>query len=432
MGKRLPTQLERLQRERERLEELLMLDANWRALRQLDQRGTARDPQHSADVEDRRARLTTALAGNRIFAARAKLIETIELLSTFSSGGETICGRHGGNGDGAAPLSSRIVMLNPPGAESFRARVRIKKAEEVRADDVRLDQVLGQAPSSETRADARLLPDALELIDGLGRNAVGVLLAHEVRRFADIASWSPADAAVWRARLDGLAEGLPSSWMEQAALLATGHETHYAARVRRGEFASLVPSPAPEPARPEPPVLSQVVDVVGEPTSGPPTAPPPAARTSTEHPAPIDLAKVDRVPLEPAAAAANADQKLPLLSRLSLRRRGFSKQIEPISELAEVSEVVLISRTVGDSSEIGTLTPRSGPHPNRLVRRLKALEREEPFSASGYAAYRGEVEEASVTIVGPDARSTAPKVDQATPAERPAVHRFLRALTGRR
>jgi predicted flap endonuclease-1-like 5' DNA nuclease len=432
MGERLLTQLETLRRERERLEDLLMLDANWRALSQLDQRGTTGDPQHSADVEVLRARLTTALAGNRIFAARAKLIETIELLSTSSSGGATACGRHCGRGNGAAPLSSRIVMLNPPGAESFRASVRIKQAEEVQAYDVRFDQVLGEAPSSETRIDPRSLPDALELIDGLGRNAVEVLLGHEVRRFADIASWSPADAALWRARLDGLAEGLPSSWMEQAALLATGYETHYAARVRRGEFASLVPSPAPEPARPGTAGLSEVLHVVGESASFPPPVPPQAGMTSRETRVPIDLPTVDRVPLEPAGTAVNADDKLPLLSRLSLRRRGFSRQIEPLSELAEVSEVVLISRSVGDSSEIGTLTPPGGPHPNRLVRRLKALESDEPFSASGYAAYRGEVEEASVTILGQDASSTAPKAGSAKPAERPAVHRFLRALTGRR
>lgn len=438
MGERLSTQLETLQRERERLEELLMLDANWRALRQLNQPKDGRDPLQAADGSDLRTSLTEALASNRIFAARAKLIETIELLSNFPADSDVSRVRPCGTFTGAERVSSRIVMLNLPGSGSFPARVRMKLAEDDNPRELRLEPVLQTEQAVEPpatsatfkSAKAALLPDALELIDGLGRHAVELLLSHEVRSFADIAGWTPVNAAVWRARLDGLAEGLPSAWIEQAALLAAGGETHFAARVRRGEFASLVPSPAPEPMRLAPAATPGVVAVELDPATMPPTVPAP-----TQSAVPNLLPSTRPLPVTQPAAQADAVDRLSPWSKPSQSRPVFSRPIEPMPEEVERSEVGVIARPDGDSHEGAPLTSSQGAHTNRLVRRLKELEGEERFSASDYAAYKGEVEEASVLIIAPDAKParTQPSTPAAAGArsDRPSVQHFLRALTGR-
>jgi hypothetical protein len=267
------------------------------------------------------------------------------------------------------------------------------------------------------------------LIDGLGRQAVELLLAHDIRSFEAIALWTPADAAAWRARLDGIADGLPSAWIEQAALLSTGRETQYAARVRRGEFTCLVPAPAPEPARRAAAVTGTAVPVAPasqpSPVEARPEAPPVAA-----EPAPP-------VPIPVVAADGHGEDKLPLMSRLSLRRRGFSRPVVPTQVEVEPSEVLVVSPPEGSELRPAHQSASPTTHPDRLVRRLKQLEGEDRFIASGYAAYRGEVEEASVTIVAPDPQR-APGQSAAGPASpgdsrghnRP-VSRFLRALTGR-
>jgi predicted flap endonuclease-1-like 5' DNA nuclease len=422
MGERLSTQLEVLRRERERLEELLMLDANWRALRQLEARAAAGKPMQDADPADLRAHLLDALSGNRLFAARAKLIETIDLLSSVPSEGGTSRVETFGMLGGGEPVSSRIVLLNQPGSESFRARVRMKPAETGDADASPAaladppDASPASTPPGATGAvvSPSAVPDALELIDGLGRHAVEMLLWHGVRSFAEIAAWTPADAAAWRARLDGLADGHSSAWIEQAAMLAAGRETHYAARVRRGEFACLVPMPEPEPPR----------RPVDRPTSVT------AIRASSPAPQPN------------GETASDDTDRLPLLSRLSLRRRGFARPAEPSLPSGpspadvEAEEVVVITHRL-DAREQTTASDTASPrHPNRLVHRLKQLDTEERFSASGYAAYRGEVEEASVTIIDPhsylasSSRSARRVPDDARGADR-TVSRFFRALTGK-
>ena len=69
-----------------------------------------------------------------------------------------------------------------------------------------------------------------------------------------------------------------------------------------------------------------------------------------------------------------------------------------------------------------------------MLRRLKQVEGEDRFSADGYAAYRSEVEEASVTIIRPQgaaAVTRALEVKSAVDAQQVTVNRFLKALTGK-
>ena len=61
--------LDALERECHRLEQLLMLDANWRALRQLDEREAAGVPLEAVDGHSLRAKLQEALGSNRLYNA---------------------------------------------------------------------------------------------------------------------------------------------------------------------------------------------------------------------------------------------------------------------------------------------------------------------------------------------------------------------------
>lgn len=256
----LSTQLENLRRECERLERLLMLDANWRALQQLEAREAAGEPLVAVDAVGLKASLERALAANRIYVARARLTESIELLS-------------GAPAPEPVPLANRIVMLAAPTSEGFRTRLRMKQmpsgvqaspsiegggdappahaaieVEAHRADAATMDGVpkplrfvKGERPPT---SSMRSPTDALELIDGLDRSSVEQLIEGDVSRYRHIADWKCADVERWRDRL-GVDKCDIGAWIEQAAVLAEGRRTSYAQKARRGDFAALVPQPDP-------------------------------------------------------------------------------------------------------------------------------------------------------------------------------------------
>lgn len=369
----LSTQLDNLRRERERLEELLMLDANWRALRELETRvaeGTT-----VPDDGSRRGELLRLLASNRLFAARAKLIETIDILSAGSAP----------TASGQSSLASRIVMLSEPAGETFRARLRMKPAP-------------APAPALEqsTVEPRRAQPDALELIDGLSRSAVEMLQEGGVSRFADIAAWTAGDAIHWRSRLHGLADNSTGSWIEQAAMLATGQATRFSERARRGEFAALVAPPPPEPplrrGDPLPTIGEFLASVV---------APPPLSNVAASAPA--------------SPKAARGYVRPSHRSKSSLDEEATEQQASGTDEIDALAAPV-----------------REAPS-TTLVKRLKQLERHKRFEADEYAAYHRNIEEASVTILGREAK--AAPVTPAAPAQddtsRMTASRFFKALTGR-
>ena len=326
----LAAKLEQLHQERERLEASLALDADWRALVQLDARRRAGEPIAAAEAATLEAGLLGVLAGNRDFVARGKLLDDIAALTVGPNSGGGPPAGSGTAANRSFSVASRIVMLSQSGPATFRTRVRVKAASGHK----------GAGPVAGVDRPQADLVDALELIDGLGRPAVEVLLSHGVQRYAEIARWTSIDVATWSDRLQGLAVGPPITWIEQAAVLASGRQTVFAARARKGDFAALVDGPGPEP-----PV--------------PPPAPAPAA-----------------------------------VSGLGMRPTGQG-----------------------------------------LVRRLKQATAPDRFEAASYAAYRGSVEEASVTIIRHDggAEAAGPRAEGQTVAQ-PAIpkHRFLTSLIGRR
>lgn len=70
-----------LERERDRLDDMLEQNDAWRALRQLDQQEAASRPGSAGDRSELRQQFEAALAGDRVYQARRKLSEAITLLA---------------------------------------------------------------------------------------------------------------------------------------------------------------------------------------------------------------------------------------------------------------------------------------------------------------------------------------------------------------
>jgi predicted flap endonuclease-1-like 5' DNA nuclease len=443
MAVALSTQLERLHHERERLEELLMLDASWRALRQLEASAKAGAAGHPSSVQEQREVHVKALASNRIFAARTKLLETIALLASDHVSASVK--------SSPSSLASRIVLLSEPTGEQFRARLRMKTAEAAPGAVLRTRTARVRVrPQQATAA----MPDALELIEGLGRRAVEQLLQGGVTRFAEIAGWTSSDVHLWRTRLEGLAKAEPGRWIEQAAVLATGRPTRFADRARRGEYACLVASPPTEPPRaplaPEARTTQPVL--AGELRTRPVDAPPRPATTSSLHfetePSVKILASRDarrdashdmsRVVIDAISLPSQPGAALPPPLPLPLTGIAMSAEAQQSGYVRPAPPPAAAPDDTAGIAPAGRTTSRT----RRLVERLQAVKAPDRVEASSYAAYRGRIEEASVTIRGV-AEGTAPARTASTASEGSAANgpdpstargpssRFLRALTGK-
>lgn len=137
MANSLAAQLATLTRERERLEQFLMLDANWRALQALGPAAAALadgggDAAVGGEARLERSRLEAALSTNRIYAARAKIVEVIELLTAEPPPGGVRAPQRPPLEQDQQPqsgaLAGRIVMLEGPGIATFKTRLKAKGA----------------------------------------------------------------------------------------------------------------------------------------------------------------------------------------------------------------------------------------------------------------------------------------------------------------
>lgn len=98
-------------------------------------------------------------------------------------------------------------------------------------------------PAAAAAADA---DDDLRLLRGIDADSHSVLAGLGVTRFAQIAAWRAVDVraashALVQAQV--VAHISRDGWIEQAAILARGGRTHYAARIERGEHQALVSRP---------------------------------------------------------------------------------------------------------------------------------------------------------------------------------------------
>lgn len=453
MADTLADQLSALERERDRLEQYLALEADWRALRQLDEREAAGEPVEAVDGRKLRLALVRSLSANRIFAAREKIVEAIGLLNGSTSAAAAAPDES--RQDLAAlrsrgqALSSRIVLL-AGGASDFKSRLKLKPSvaapsdEGGRAcgggepercgDDVapgplhsctsapETAEVADASRSADLAGAAAAAPrpdtDRLDLICGLGPEAVARLAAGGIRSCSDVARWSAADALAWRQRLTDCARGPAGQWIEQAAILAVGRTTRHADLILAGGRPALAAMPPPEPPRPdaaEPNVAALTV---------PSVMPPTIIRIEAE-----ELGYATGLRVEIAASEASA-------------RAGDDTGIEAFE--AEGAPASASRMLASDEAEFEVAAMRPAPPPlpaspaaglrGSLVSRLRASREPERFDSARYAAYRGVVEEASVTII----RQEGPPPDTAdlqqpfAVEERPEpVDRFLNALLGK-
>lgn len=128
----LADELQTLESEKQRLERLLDLDQNWRELQELDSEAAAGGT--STEREQRaanRERLVAALATNRIYAARQRLVEAIELLSgEAAKPAEPASQTTTPSPDRPAPElppENEVVTLDQPDGSRIKVRVKAKR-----------------------------------------------------------------------------------------------------------------------------------------------------------------------------------------------------------------------------------------------------------------------------------------------------------------
>lgn len=131
------------------------------------------------------------------------------------------------------------------------------RLEEVRARIDELRALISRLPATGCSADD------LTLVRGIDAETAARLAARGIDAFLTIAGWRAADIAGLAAAGITAERVAREGWIEQAAVLATGTLTDFAARVKRGDLACLVAPPAPQAAA--------APMVRAEPTSAAPT-----------------------------------------------------------------------------------------------------------------------------------------------------------------
>lgn len=147
---------------------------------------------------------------------------------------------------------SRPTLVDPPDARSDVVAPQRGEPSTAPATKAALSSPAEPAPAEAPVVAACLpAPDDLTRIDGIDSATAAELAALGVVRYDQIAAWDAATVARLSGRLDLAAQISQRGWIEQAAMLAGGRDTHHAMRSRRGEFAALVPPPSRVPARDE-------------------------------------------------------------------------------------------------------------------------------------------------------------------------------------
>lgn len=153
------------------------------------------------------------------------------------------------------PGASCLPDMVRNAARRIAAASRVRQASEIErsADPMPVAGHASFAPhechTAREHEDARqrqvkpAVPDDLEFLEGVDGRIATRLRAEGVTRFDDVANWSAAAVAHVQALLGAAVPISRLGWIEQAALLARGGMTAYAARKARGELAALVAMP---------------------------------------------------------------------------------------------------------------------------------------------------------------------------------------------
>jgi predicted flap endonuclease-1-like 5' DNA nuclease len=172
-------------------------------------------------------------------------------------------------GTAPAPAAVPIAPASPPDVAS-RAAFALPRHEEPMAPAV-------TAPSVGARQN-------LQRIGGINTEIEGVLNAHGVTRYSQVAGWSRTDIGRLEALLGFSGRINRENWIEQAQILANGGATAYSREIDRAAgITAAPPSMAPTiAAAPTSPTAAMVTPPAPSPMPAPAPTPPASAAESSE------------------------------------------------------------------------------------------------------------------------------------------------------
>jgi predicted flap endonuclease-1-like 5' DNA nuclease len=360
----------------------------------------------------------------------------------------------------ALDLGRQISRQNWIEQAALLAGAAARPAASAPASATAADRSVGAAPPAmqaappPAEADAAVTepvpPDRLQLIRGIDAAVAAALHDNGVSRWSQIAGWRRADIERLSRKLGLGARIAKECWIEQAAMLASGRISHHATRQAAGDYDCIVPSPAVEmlaepefvdwqaarslappksivaaPAtedEPQQEMPDEALVLIEVPADARPPAPrshamPPIAANDTH--ADVHAASIDRIsdleaemavfvstllaandaPVEPVPATA-----LPALGKaLAARHSTLHIEDEEFPELhIDEADVVIVARPAAKAP-----SPAESHHPSdstrSLLSRLRHTAPIGDIDSRTYAAYRDQVDEATVEIIKPSA-----------------------------
>ena len=212
------------------LEKLLALDLNWRKLSLLERVGDADlDASVGDGIRAERDRLRKALAANRIYCARERILEAIKLIQD-----ET---RQSRDFDAYANRPVAKPPIEPPitaSLSSTRARAEAMEPASTTLPPQHRDDRAAESASRSTASHANDVTeppvepaDPLHKIRGIDEGLARSLGDLGIRQFSQIALWTHTDVAHVSRALHLGRRVSRENWIEQAALLSgqTCHES---------------------------------------------------------------------------------------------------------------------------------------------------------------------------------------------------------------
>jgi predicted flap endonuclease-1-like 5' DNA nuclease len=329
----------------------------------------------------------------------------------------------------AAARQRQLAPARPvdplPGMASATARFGLTvdaPAEAVRAPE----------PTPAAVAPARPSED-LQRIMGIDADTEARLQALGVRRYEEIAAFTPQDVR----RIDdalGLARRINrENWIEQAQVLASGGETYFAARRARGETASasptanegegqVLPQSRPVAAEAAPSAGEAAVTAIDLPAAAPapvPAAPPPASNPDVADRAAFAAGRPAAIaPASPPALALAVPVRSPPATHDNLLRiRGIDAPIEALLAESGVSRYSQIAHW--SAADVGRLEAQLGVA-GRIARE-NWIEQAQILGRGGDTAYSREYDRG--TARADEASESAPNADNANVDERATAPR---------
>lgn len=262
--------IETLTETRAKLDEQLGRNEAYRALRQLEQRETSGERLSIVSADRLRQALEAELGTDSTFQTRRKIDESLAMLGAWAKAGIVLPPV-----EAERPAAEPEVVSHPQAYEaSPQAIAEPPDPAEPPTTPVAMAEPLTALP--ESAQDAAALPsDDLSLVRDLPVACISVITAAGYGRYEALAAIDSAGVALLERLLGQRGIVSRGNWIEQAALLAQGRETQYAARLIALRTGSEWP---PQPQSPE---------IIAQPPALEPLAPSVAVAPVEPAPAPV-------------------------------------------------------------------------------------------------------------------------------------------------